>query len=467
MALLILGLCWLAVSSRRHHAPVAAPAAATPAPQPSAAPPRPAPKPAPVPPARPALAPAGPKLAAPPAIPLHKELIPKDIEIVRCYYSQTVVAPGTTFGFDINGSGFTEEFQKMIRVDLEDAHLRARNLRLVTANQIHGDMEVGPDAPTALAYPRILIKGLPVFTAPDPFGVVRKGDVLTIIFTAESESGSAGRFQVITNLDEELFRQFRIEPSTPGLRIVAITPHLPFAVEGTLLMTQALATGGYGLAVKIGPREAFRRDDLIRIVQPNVGPSGFVEGIHAEEPYHRPGDDIAVSLEGVSLSPRDAELIQARVDGFDMGPGSITYVSGNRLRVSFHCPRTAPEGSYGVTARRVDGGMLYQRPDVFRIVPPDWVAGARASAALRPGASGVLRILGRDFSADFEKQLTIAVDEPGIRISGLRRLDDRSLAADLSISPTVAAGDYWLHLSARGRKVAPPYGSIIKVEKAP
>ena len=386
---------------------------------------------------------------------------------MRCYYAQTVVAPGTTFGFDINGSGFTEEFQKMIKVELENAPIRAKNLRLVTANQIHGDMEVDSDAPTALVYPRVLIKGLPVFTAPDPFGVVRKGDVLTIIFTAESESGSAGRCQVITNLDEGLFREFRIEPSTPGLRIVDLAPHLPFIIEGTLLMTQSLASGGYGLAIKIGARKVFQRDGLIQIVQPNVGPSGFVQGIRAEEPYHRPGDDITVSLEGVSLSPRDAELIQAIVDGFDMGPSSITYISGNRLRVSFHCPRTAPEGSYGVTAKRVDGRMLYQRPDVFWIVPPDWIAGVQAASALQPGARGGLRILGRDFSADFEKLLTIAVDEPGIGISGLRRLDDRSLAADISISSTVSAGDYWLHLSARGRKIDPPHGSIIKVEKEP
>jgi hypothetical protein len=396
---------------------------------------------------------------------LHKELIPKDIEIVRCYYSQAVVAPGTTFGFDVNGSGFTEEFQKMIRVDMEDSHISAGNLRLVTANQIHGDMAVGPDARTAYVYPRVLIKGLPVFTAPEPFGVVRKGEVLAV--NAESVTGKSIRFQVITNLDEELFRQFRIEPSTPGLRIADVAPRLPFIVEGTLLMPQALATGSYGLAVEIGSREAFRRDGMVQIVQPNVGLNGFVQGIRTEEPYHRPGDDIAVFLEGVSLTPPDAGLIQAKVDGFDMGPGAITFVSGNRLQASFRCPLAAPEGSYGVTAMRADGRMLYQRPDVFRIVPPGWVSGTQVASALRPGAGGVLRVLGRDFPADFEKQLTIGVDEPGISISGLRRLDGRTLAADISISPTVAAGDYWLHLSVGGRKIAPPYGSIIKVEKAP
>src|SRR5437016_147826 len=52
----------------------------------------------------------------PPKLELHKELIPKNIEIVRCYYTQQVAPPGTTFGFDINGLGFTSEFEKMIKV---------------------------------------------------------------------------------------------------------------------------------------------------------------------------------------------------------------------------------------------------------------------------------------------------------------------------------------------------------------
>ena len=53
----------------------------------------------------------------PPKLELHKELIPKNIEIIRCYYSQEVTPPGKTFGFDINGSGFNSEFEKMIKVE--------------------------------------------------------------------------------------------------------------------------------------------------------------------------------------------------------------------------------------------------------------------------------------------------------------------------------------------------------------
>src|SRR5688572_839151 len=56
---------------------------------------------------------------APPAVALHKELIPKNIEIVRCYYAQEITSPQSSFGFDINGSGFTAEFEKMITVEAE------------------------------------------------------------------------------------------------------------------------------------------------------------------------------------------------------------------------------------------------------------------------------------------------------------------------------------------------------------
>jgi hypothetical protein len=59
------------------------------------------------------------------------------------------------------------------------------------------------------------------------------------------------------------------------------------------------------------------------------------------------------------------------------------------------------------------------------------------------------------------------VDEPGITIGGLERLDAATLAATIHVGPSVAPGDYWLHLSANGQKISPPYGSIIKVEPGP
>ena len=151
----------------------------------------------------------------PPKLELHKELIPKNIEIVRCYYTQEVAPPGTTFGFDINGSGFTSEFEKMIKVESGHEHVDIQNLHLITTNQIHGDMKVGAKARTGFVYPRVLIKGLPVFRAPDPFAVVRKGEVLTVFFISMEENGRGGNFRVITNIDDNIGRCARDLATSP------------------------------------------------------------------------------------------------------------------------------------------------------------------------------------------------------------------------------------------------------------
>src|SRR5258706_7957733 len=108
---------------------------------------------------------------------MHRELIPENIHIERCYYDQEVVAPGTTFGFDINGSGFDEAFYKIISVDPDALDVTVKNLRLVTTNQIHGQIDVGPEATTQYLHPLIIIRVLPVFRAPAPFGVDRPGEV--------------------------------------------------------------------------------------------------------------------------------------------------------------------------------------------------------------------------------------------------------------------------------------------------
>src|SRR5438477_585277 len=79
---------------------------------------------------------------------------------------------------------------------------------------------------TGFVYPRVLIKALPVFSAPDPFAVVRKGEVLTVFFISMEENGRGGRFRVITNLDDAMAKSFRIDPSTPGIEISELTPQL-------------------------------------------------------------------------------------------------------------------------------------------------------------------------------------------------------------------------------------------------
>jgi hypothetical protein len=106
---------------------------------------------------------------------MHRELIPKNITIERCYYTEEVVNPGTQFYFEINGSGFDSSFYRSITVDPDALDVEVKDLKLVTANQIQGLMAVGEAATTQYIYPKIVIRGLPVFKAPDPFGVVRHG----------------------------------------------------------------------------------------------------------------------------------------------------------------------------------------------------------------------------------------------------------------------------------------------------
>jgi len=402
----------------------------------------------------------------PPKLELHKELIPKNIEIVRCYYSQDIVPPQTTFGFDINGSGFTSEFEKMIKVDAAYDNVIIRNLHLITANQIHGDMVVGADAKTGFVYPRVLIQGLPVFSAPDPFATVRKGEVLTVFFTNMEENGRGGTFRVITNLDDALAKTFRVDPSTPGIHISDIEFSLPFKVNGHLQITPGVPPGEHGLAIFIDGKEKYKRTGMIRIVRPNIGQSGFIQGLTAEEKYHRPGDQVQIYVQATGLTAQDPASLDAKVEEFDLGKASFTYLSPIQLRLTFNSPKNTPTGSYSVQILNSTGQVLFDKKDVFTVVPANWVAGVQVTPPVKAGGQSLLKVLGRDFSDDFTAGFRIDVDEPLITIKDLKRADPSTLTATISVGPTVSPGDYWLHLSAQGQKITPPYGSIIKVESA-
>ncbi len=363
----------------------------------------------------------------PPKLELHKELIPKDIEIIRCYYSQEVVPPGKTFGFDINGSGFNSEFEKMIKVESGHENVSIKNLHMITANQIHGDMEVGPDAKTGFVYPRVLIQNLPVFSAPDPFAVVRKGEVLTVFFISMEENGRGGRFRVITNLNEELAKTFRIEPSTKGIEISDLQSQLPYVMEGHLQIGPGVAPGDHGMTIFINGKEAFKRIGMIRIVHPNIGQTGFVQGLMAEEKFHRPGDEIQIYVQGTGLSSQDTSTLDAKVNEFDLGKASFTYISPLQLRLTFQSPTNTPTGSYGVRVLSGTGQTLFEKKDVFLVVPANWVASVQVLPPVKAGSKSSLKILGRDFSDDFLASFRIDVDEPGITITNLKRADASNL----------------------------------------
>lgn len=403
----------------------------------------------------------------PPKLELHKELIPKNIEIVRCYYMQEIAPPGTIFGFDINGSGFTREFEKMIKVESGHDHVGIKNLHLVTANQIHGDIEVGADAPTGFVYPRVLIQGLPVFRAPDPFAVVRKGEVLTVFFVSMEENGRGGNFRIITNLDEALAKTFQIMPSTPGIQVSELQPKLPYVMEGHLQIGPGVLPGDHGMAIQVNGKEVFRRIGMIRIVRPNIGQLGFIQNLTAEEKYHRPTDAIQIYVQGTGLSAQDVATLAANVEEFDLGKATFTYLSPLQLRMTFQGLPRIPLGSYGVRVISASGQPLFEKKDLFKIVPANWVAGVQVTPPVKAGGQSTLKVLGRDFSDDFASSLRIDMDEPGIRLTPLKRMNESTLSADITVAPNVAPGDYWLHLSAQGQKITPPFGSIIKVEAAP
>lgn len=466
-------LSWLMRSPQIASAP-SVPVAAAPKPQPIVAVPLP---PAPLPPAAPKKPKAPPAPKAPaiqpqknagvpvaPVVELHKELIPKNIEIVRCYYSQGIAQPGTTLGFDINGSGFTAEFEKMIKVEVENDDIRVKDLSLVTANQIHGSLEIGKASKTAFVYPRVLIKGLPVFSAQEPFGVVRKGEVLTVFFYRMDEKTRGGQFRVITNLDDELYKQLAIEMDNPGLEISGVEPHLPYGVDGTLKILSGVPTGAYGVTVRVGSRQAYRRSNIISIVKPIAGISGYVERIVSPIPFYRPGDEIQLFVVGNGFSPQDASALNFRVDEFAMGKGTFSYVSSLQMRLNFASPSAAPLGSYGITVLAPNGDTLLHKDKAFTIVGVNWIGGLQEAAALKVGKKGTLNVLGRDLSPDFVKSLRIDADEPGISVGALRQVSASVVAADISVGPKVAPGDYWLHLSSKGKKIDPPFGSIIKIE---
>jgi len=400
----------------------------------------------------------------PPKLDLRKDLIPKDITIVRCYYEQEVVPPGTSFGFDINGSGFNEAFQQMITVDAGHPGIRVKNLKLVTPNQIHGEMEIGDATTTAFVYPRILIKGQPVFSAPDPFAVIRNGEVLTVFFISMEENGRAGRFRVLTNLNHDQFSRFQVVTSTPDLTIDKVTPKLPYVVEGVLYIGPRLPPGDYGLHVQLGDKIIHRRDGMIRIVKPNVGASGFIQGLMVTEPFHRPGDVVQFYLQGSGFIPANTQDLKGEILGLETGPASFEYLNSTQMRMSVTIPAQAPVKAYSLKISNTQGVVLHEKKDAFQVIPANWIRGVQVTPPVKAGGSSTLKIIGRDLDASLAQNLKIDLDEAGIKITGLTWTDASSLTASIAVDAGVRPGDYWLQMSAGGKKISPPFGSIIKVE---
>lgn len=393
---------------------------------------------------------------------MHRELIPKNIHIETCSYDLDVVAPGTTFGFDIVGSGFDESFYKIISIDPDALDVTVKNLRLVTTNQIHGQIEVGTEATTQYIHPKVIIRTLPVFRAPEPFGVVRRGEVLDILLTSIDETGQWGRFRVITNLDDGLFSKFRVEPTNPRLEVSNVKAQYPFYVDGVVMISEGLKHGQYGVVTYLGKRELLRQDPLVDVVKPTVGKTGSIEKVRAVEMAHRPGDLLTLTVTGSAFVPNVASILSAEVNEFAMGPSTFTYVSAGRLEGSLQIPANAPVGIYGISILS-RGKVVEKQPNVFAIVPPNWLASVKLAAPLAPGTSGQILITGRDISQDFAKTLQATTDTDGLQISDLHWQNATTIIAGIAVDAKVDPGEYIVHVSVDGKDLKLPRGNIIKI----
>jgi hypothetical protein len=393
---------------------------------------------------------------------MHRELIPKNINIERCSYDLDVVAPGTTFGFDIVGSGFDESFYKIISIDPDALDVTVKNLRLVTANQIHGQVEVGTEATTQYIHPKVIIRALPVFRAPEPFGVVRRGEVLDIVLTSIDETGQWGHFRIITNLDEGLFSAFRVEPTHPRLEVSNVKAEYPFYVDGMVMISEGLKHGQYGVVTHLGKRELFRQDPLVDVVKPTVGKTGSIEKVRAVEMAHRPGDSLDLTVTGSAFLPNVVSALSAEVNEFAMGPSTFIFVSAGRLDATLQIPPNTPVGIYGVSVL-YRGKALEKQPNVFAVVPPNWLATVKLATPLAPGKNGQVLLSGRDITPDFAKTLALETDTEGLKISNLHWRDASSVIADIAVEATLVPGNYIIHVSASGKPLKLPRGNIIKI----
>lgn len=443
---------------------VTVPVVPVPATTPVALPLKPAKKPAaapkPVPKPEAAVPPVVPPMAPPP-VEIHEELIPKNIEIIRVYYEHSLTGPGSTVNFDINGSGFTKEFEQMITVESGHENVAVKNLHLVTPNQIEGQLVVDEKTPTGVIFPRVLIQGKVVFQATDPFAVIRPCEVLNLVFTAMGETGRTGRFRVFTNLTEDMYKKFSVEASTPGIVITDPMPSLPFIVDATVNINMAVG-GEYGLMVKLGGKTIFDRPGIIRVVRPNVGDTGLIQRITAEDGYHRPGDQAKFMIQGSGFQPQDGGILKVKVKGVDVAQSSIVVLAPGRMDMTLDIPTDAKEGPYSFSVLSGDQ-VVGEAPNAFVVVPKNWARSLNVDPPVTPGGKSSLVLLGRDFDKDFVKGMTMEADEPGLVMGPFKWVNAGRATAEITVKPEVVPGDYWIRLSAGKEPVLPAFGSIIQV----
>jgi len=401
----------------------------------------------------------------PPPVELHEELIPKNIEIVRFYYEHPISAPGSALEFEINGSGFTAEFEKMIAVKSGHPEISVKALNLMTPNQIHGLLTIGKEVKTGFVFPQVLIQGKVVFQAPDPFAVIRPGEVLNLVFTEMEEGGRSGWFRVYTNLTDSMLKNFKVAASTPGIEITDTKPELPFIVDSRLAIGWQVPEGTYDLFVQLKNKKIWERKGVIQVIKPNVGAAGLVQKVITQDGFERPGDKVKLILQGSGFQPNDVNLLASQVENFEDFKGSFTYVAPGRMDLTINIPLTAPVTNYNLGIFQGDKRLFYVAP-AFTVVGKNWLRSLDVEPALAPGNSGSLKLHGRDLEKEFVEKIQIELDEPALSIGKFSYVDPETAEAPISAGPAVRPGDYWLKMTIDGKTVTPQMGSIIQIKKS-
>jgi hypothetical protein len=399
----------------------------------------------------------------PPPVEIHKELIPKNIDIVRVYYPNSITGPDRVVPFDFDGSGFTSEFQKMIQVESGGLDVQVRDLTLVTPNQIHGMLAVNAQAKTGVIFPQILIQGKVVFRAEDPFAVIRPNEVLNFVFTEMGESGHSGRWRIYTNLTPEMYDKLSVVPSSSSIQISELAPSLPFVVDGSINIGPTVG-GDYGVTIKLGDKEIWKKDGIIRVVRPTLGQTGLIQRVKATEAFHRPGDGMSFVIQGSGFQEGDVKLLQASVLNMDVNQTTFTYVAPGRIDLAFRLPLTVSPSSYAMT---IFNGkeVLNQVDHAFTVVDKNWIRSLKVDSPLVPGGQSVVTMDGRDLDKDFVSSIKIEVDEPSLEISSFTWVGAEKASASISAGPSIAPGDYLLKLTSRGKAILPQEGSIIRINQ--
>jgi hypothetical protein len=280
------------------------------------------------------------------------------------------------------------------------------------------------------------------------------------------ENGRTGRVRVFTNLSEELFARFHIEPSTTTIEIRDVQPHLPYLVDATIDTGWRTMGGDYDLRLKLDDKVIFERKGFIRIVKPNVGQSGLVQQVKALDGFHRPGDRAGFSLMGSGFQPQDAQLITVKVDGFQTLTSSLTYVGPGRMDLVIVIPPDAPVGHFPMELVAGETSLL-KNSDAFWIVDKNWARMLELNPPLVPGGHATLVLSGRDLDKEFVEKILVETDESTLKITSFRWVDPSHAQADIEAGGDVAPGDYLLKMTSGGQAVNPAFGSIIRIKKAP